>query len=226
MRNNRESGQAMIELAVMLVALLAVVLGVVFVCGILRSGNIQFLRSKTVAEISSRTGGAPMDSSSDISRWNYGTLEIWGETTVRSADGSTSTLSAATATIPFTSMDTISHYGGNALGEIPAAFNDDEASNSDSYRYKWMQLQDFDSTAFRADFTPGLSNAIGAAGLVRGRAASDRNALHDFDKGYKGDAAAGMRKSFTIWFGVTIPDRTIYENPVFDVYIPVVEKQE
>ena len=201
-----DSGQATMELAVLLIAFTAMILGIVFIGGVGIARNEALLDAKVAAEVVSRsTGAAATMSGSEYENWSYTALDLYG-------DGGGS--------IPFSALDRARRGDGNSIGRSADEFH--LASRSEpgeriadgmifTYDYEFKSLENFDASLFEHDFATGLrggGNALDAAELVSS-VSSERNPVALIDsrnqrgsKNSAADAASMLHRSFTTWFGV------------------------
>ena len=90
-RGAKESGQATVELAVMLLAVTAMLLGVVILSGVMTADNRQLLEAKLSAELRAGNADTPAwRSENELGFWSYGSYSVNGR---------------HYATIPFSSGD-------------------------------------------------------------------------------------------------------------------------
>lgn len=202
-----ESGQAITELVVMLVALLAVILGTIFVGALSMTDNDVLLTAKRNAERSARIlNGEPiLADGREITRWEYGSVRFPDRTK---------------AVIPFSALDRMQSTEISSIRSGAWQFGTELYSESDGrYLYEWKSPAEFDRDAMPDDFTATLDNARAAAALVVGRAASDDAGDH-FYRGYRDNASAAMRSAFYTWFGIKISDSALRRSPSNAVYMP------
>ncbi len=203
--NRSQSGQAVTELTVMLVALVAVILGVVFVSGLAVTNNKILLEAKRNAEYAARlTEAEPQLTALEHSGWSYGSFAYSGNQTV---------------SIPFSALDRPVRTESNSLQNAALELRTAEYSESPRYQYAWKAPRDFNAQEFSADASATLGNALDAAALTAGKS-SETEPVAGFDKGYRDRAAADMRNAFFHWFGIKIDKNDLRKNLTNTVYMP------
>ncbi len=208
--NTPPRGQALLEMTVMLVAIVAILLGVIYIGGLTIANNQLLLSAKLNAEKASRLSGASSESgSNELLGWNYTTLELSPNETL---------------TIPFLADDRLSASGASTLSTVSSAFRDSLPSEADLYDYSWHSPRDFDRS-LGSDFTDWVDTGLGAASLVGGTD-SVKDPVSGFDRGSAGDTSSSMRSAFRSWFGITISDKMLNDIPSNQVYMPRVNTSE
>ena len=201
-----ESGQATVELAVMLVGLVAIILGVVFLSALCMNSNKALLLAKRDAEQAARLDGdQPLDNLREISTWSYGSFRY--SATERSS-------------IPFTAADSPRYSTVSAISPAESQFRTDGASRNEIYTYSWKSPVEF-NTAWQSDFTDELGSAAFSAKLVRGRAGSRNLSFDDFIDGRRDQAKSAMRNAYLAWFGIRISEADIQDSRANQVYLPI-----
>lgn len=203
-----ESGQAIVELTIMLVALVAIILGVIFTAGLAITDNKVLLEAKRNAERAARFFQTePQPGAWEYSRWEYGSYSF---------------SATSKASIPFSALDRQVRTDINSIQNASWEFRTPIYSEATRYHYEWMAPGNFDSDAFRADATAAFGNALNAATLVGATSTSNQPAA-GFETGYADGAAAAMRNAMFTWFGVKIDADTVRLNPTNTVYMPTGE---
>ena len=223
-RRSEQSGQATMELAVLLIAFTAMILGIIFVGGLGIARNEALLEAKAAAEVSSRTAAASVQTGgNEYLGWSYTSLDLYG-------DGSSS--------IPFTAGDVVQRGGINSLGvatdelhradrSVPVDIYVDDVLYT--YDYVFMDLEALNSSLFDHDFVTALrggTNAFDAAALDFAAPGSRPPvALLDSrdQQGAKNsavDAYSKMFESFTGWFGVSFDSFSITDDVSGRVAMP------
>ncbi|MDD3885404.1 MAG: hypothetical protein PHI35_00850 [Victivallaceae bacterium] len=152
-----QSGQAMLELAVILIALAAMIVGVISVSSLVVNDNRRLLEAKYNAEKESRenSSASAVSGSSEIVTWSYSLYRYSSEKSLN---------------IPFLGGDRRNSSSDNTFSSQRAGFHDSgDSSDSAMYNYFWQSpaamRSDFDS-----DFSDNGGNALDAARLIRGDA--------------------------------------------------------
>ncbi len=207
----RPRGQALLEMTVMLVGIIAVLLGVIYIGGLTVADNRLLLSARFNAEKAAREpDSAILDTDHELRGWNYTTFEVSPRKKI---------------TVPFLAGDRLSVSADTGtLNSVSGAFRNAHSSESDLYRYSWHSPRDFDSR-LDSDFTQTSGNALNAAALVRGT-----NSLPDpiagFDRGGHDNASFAMRNAFQAWFGVRITEDMLNNIPSNQVYMPHIPYSE
>ena len=227
MKNN-QSGQAMTELALMLLLMTFATLGMLMVCAMADFADETYLQSRYNAEIASKNSKEKI-SGNEYSNWK----------------GHVSNSPYSNMHIPF-NVDEKPSVGVNPIGSFGDNFNraehsvPRELSYYDKYKKlnKYHQLQDFDTDIFKHDFYNKANdeNMFAAADLVIGepdtnndnplsrvisRSAYNKASFNSNpNKSYN-----GLLQAFTKMFGVDLDDagRKIKNAPSTKAYMPVTE---
>ncbi len=214
-----ESGQATLELAAILVGIIAMAVGFLFVAGLSLSDNRTLLEAKKSAEWNARNGGNIRESAGELTGWVYGETTIGRENIV----------------VPFSSRDRSGNTLDSQLKTAGDAFQSASSSEPDArypYDYRWISPRTFDS-GFGADFVSSLSNGYNAAKLVRGSGSTENSPVFSFDESglleggryidntrTRARTRAAMRDTFHQWFGIRIRQNQLTDSPANQVYMP------
>lgn len=243
-----ESGQAIMELTIMLVILSGMILAVVMISGIEISNNTMLLSARNNAQIAARsTDPRSSEKESEYGNWKYTELDLTkdvhgvshgnfgGSVTLLKSGGKTYKLSSRDGVlqIPFSYQSQSSgNTGANTLDNVTGQMTSSMYSRrriSLFDRYSgWKHLQDFDSE-FKNDFaeTVRAGNAFNAARLVHaqgstGNGAATINSKHQSAGRVSVDNAASvMYSTFNRIFNVNISNIKMKEHPTNTVYLPV-----
>ncbi len=205
-RRKGESGQAIFELAIMLVGLVALILGIIYVCGLTLTNNRLLLESKRQAEVNARLSGAEPENNTlnEYGNWRYGRYSV---TANRRAE------------IPFLAGDRLFAATGNSIDAVPGNFqSDSDSALNREYPYYWLSPRKLDLDRFDSDFATEGGNALDAADLVGSRATTN-----DPTGGWEGSDSRKrqqLREAFRQWFGVGITSRMLDDIPSNQVYMP------
>lgn len=240
MRRRTQSGQATIELAAILVGLVAIILGMIFVAGICMGNNRTFLDSKLASETLSRSGNdtGPSDQK-EISYWAYTTFsnavntsssrtanysgkqeyslnkdyEMYHYYDEKKVSGGSEKL-----TIPFLADDSDSRTNNNSIGKVAPYMNDSSTSSTNQYSYRWYNPDYFDQhlaqTYVRDD------NSFIAADLVTAESDNTGTRLDQMTSGYQDNASSKMYNAFYKWFGVRVSPDQLRKIPSNTTYMP------
>ena len=226
---NKQSGQAMIELALMILLMTFATLGMLMVCAMADYADETFLESRHNAEMASR------NSTEKIKGEEYST---WMSPTSK-APYSGMNIPFNLEEKPTTGINPIGSFGENlnsAEHSVPVT-----ESYYDQYKKlnKYHRLADFDGEFFKNDFYDKANdeNMFAAASLVQGaphtgndnpltrvisRSGHNKGARinHDPNKSYN-----ALLRAFTKLFGVDFEDagRKIKKAPSTSVYMPITE---
>lgn len=212
MRENHtgESGQATIELAVMLMAVTALLLGIVILSGVMVADNRQLLQAKLAAELNAQDSSSPSwNSEKELGVWSYGGYSV---------DGRRYT------TIPFSAQDQLGRADAAAIDAAAGQFSAAAYSRQDGYAYRWKRPASFHNS-FDNDFTADPGNALEAADLISGRG-SVPDPVSGFDRGRRDNASSAMRAAFRVWFGSRITDDFLSSKITNQVYMPRTVKKD
>ncbi len=211
-----QQGQAIMELCVCLIPILAVLLGMIFIAGLSISNIRMFIRAKGNAEILSRSDNVVGGAGDSIHHWDYGNPEEGG-------DG-----------YPFTADDQIVDFyqAGVESGIetlIDLQLNMVQGSESliaeEGEEYVFMPTASLPraSDNFAQDL-PGTM--LAAAELVEGTADSDLNKVFTIDSRYFSNGEIKkFNFSFAYLFGVYIDDIDLRNMRANTVYYPALPSQ-
>lgn len=205
----KQQGQATVELMVMIVGLVAMILGVMFICGLTLGSNQRLLNAKGTAELKARydlADGDLLESPQEVLSWNHGVLDL-GNKKYR---------------IPFSPSSSPVYTANNSLDHISGYFSNSQDSAGTTYSFRWNAPNTY-SANFMPDFTTETTNAFNAAQLVAASSSSSGPTLNDFLEGSQKNAADAMRKTFYYWFGVRVDEEMLNSDPTNRVYMPVTE---
>ncbi len=207
----RESGQATIELAVLLIGFVAMVLGVVFISALCVNSNKALLLAKRDAEKAARIdGNAPLDNLREITTWSYGSFRYGAN---------------ESSQIPFTAADTPRYSTVSTISPADSQFRTAGDARNEHYNYEWKSPSAFDSS-LQSDFTGDLGSTAFAAKLVRGRAGSRGISFDQFIDGRRDHAKSAMRGAYLAWFGIRVDEQDIIDSRANQVFLPVSGKVE
>ena len=207
----KESGQATLELLVLLIGFVSLFLGLVFVCG-LADGDIGILLSaRNNAELLASGSGSNTVSGPEFGAVTHGTHEVYEKE----------------ETLVFSPQDYVGKTINNTIDEYPAAFssqNDSVLSDSNqNYRLQaemkdWKNIRTAGNGVFKADFVSDLStkNALEAADLVSATS-SERSAVTTLSGKNSNDFFSGFIK----WFGIQLSSSALKRAPGNRVYMPL-----
>ena len=234
-----ESGQAMMELTIMLLILAGMILAVVMISGIEISSNDMLLSARHNAQKHARST-MPQHSQKDneIGGWRYLQLNLFsknsGSQTLFVDRGKRYQISSSNRTlqIPFAYQSSLwTSEQANAMDGVhnkmtSSDYSKREITLGDQYS-RWKTLQGFDP-AFQNDFAESLydGNAFNAAHLVEGlgdtssKAATINRRHQAAGRVSREDAADIMYDTFRRTFGVRIDDIKMRENETNKVYMP------
>ena len=242
MQNQRkyESGQAMMELTIMLLILAGMILAVVMISGIEMSSNTMLLSARHNAQSNARsTTPTHSQKNSEIGNWTYFQLDLTGngfggsQTLIRSNNKNYRLRSSnKILQIPFSYQSNASANG--IAFSMDGVYNKMTSANyskwdltlGDQY-IRWKNLQNFDP-AFQNDFAESIhdGNAFNAAHLVEGvgdtsTGAATVNTRHQAAGAVSSkDAAKIMYDSFHRIFGVRIDNIKMRDHSTNKVYLP------
>ena len=206
-----ESGQATIELLVLLIGFVSLFLGLVFVCG-LADGDIGILlNARNNAELLASGSGSNTVTGPEFGAVTHGTHEIYSKEEY----------------LVFSPQDYVGKTINNTIDEFPAAFSsqhDSVLSDSNrNYRLQaemkeWKNIRNAGNGVFKADFVSGLStkNALEAADLVSATS-SERSVVTTLSGKNSDDFFSGFIK----WFGIRLSSSALKRAPGNRVYMPL-----
>lgn len=209
-RGAKESGQATVELAVMLLAVTAMLLGIIILSGVMTADNRQLLQAKLAAEINAADHAAPSwRSEQELGLWSYGGYSVDGR---------------RYATIPFSARDQLGRVDAAAIQAAPGQFSNAAYSRQGGYSYRWKRPDSFHSS-FDEDFTADPGNALEAADLIAG-SGSVIDPVSGFDRGRRDNASGAIRAAFRVWFGSRITEDFLSSKLSNRVYMPRTVKKD
>lgn len=216
-KSSKQQGQAIMEMCVCLIPILAILLGMIFIAGLSISNIRMFIRAKGNAEILSRSDNMVGGAGASIHHWDYGDGE--------DGDG-----------YPFTADDRIvDFYRAGAESGVETLIN--EQLNGPEYSYSESpDIEEGDEYVFmptallRADnnFARDLPGTmLAAAELVEGMADSDLNKVFTIDSRYFSNGEIKkFNFSFTYLFGIYIDDIDLRNMRANTVYYPALPAQQ
>ena len=246
-KNNRESGQAMMELTIMLLILSGMILAVVMISGIEISSNNMLLSARNNAQAAARgTDPRSSEKESEYGNWKYTELDLtkdahgvshgsFGGSVTLLKDGGKSyqlTSRGGVLQIPFSYQSESSTNGGvNTLDDVTGKMTSSQYTRPQLTLYerysRWKGLQEFDSS-FQHDFaeTVRAGNAFNAARMVHAvgdgsNGAATINHKHQRGRSSADNAASVMYSTFNRIFGVSISNIKMKDHPTNTVYLPV-----
>ena len=223
-----ERGQATLELAALLIAFAALILGIVFIGSLSMADNRLLIAAKYRAESAARHSSGL--EGAEFRDWSYSSIDPFNRN--------------RRVPVPFTAAGVAHRTSDNSIGSAAAALGSREYSEPTvhsggdrtfAYDYEWKNLNQFNPAGFSHDCQPELVsgiNAFSAAGLVRGAPAEtdsgygllssgDQAGPHSSDR-----AVERMEAGFFEWFGIRIKARQLVESPAKEVYIPAAHRSE
>lgn len=201
----RQSGQAIVEMCIGLVGILAVFLGLIFVAGLSISNIKTYISAKTSAEYGSRNDNAVVGAGSSIYTWDYGDPRNGGDD------------------LPFTADDRIVSTGVTNAGTLfqnqvrSAAYSEGELDGS--YDYMAIdQLQEY----VRNNFTDSLVDLfLPAANLTCSSSSYDVNIYTlNSDITNRGNQLQTLMLNFGNIFSVRVDEINLREMEANQVYMP------
>lgn len=248
--NEQESGQAMMELTIMLLILSGMMLAVIMLSGIEITSNNILLSARNNAQKAARDSyseNAIKDN--EISDWQYTTLNLTNSyirPEQRGSFGKSTTLirynnrnyklyssGDGTVQIPFTYQ---SHSDTNqaehtlsqaTFGMTSELFTRPHSASEYEQYSKWMPLAGMD-TSFKHDFSENVrsGNAFNAASLVAAEgdgsnAPATINHSHQAGAHSRSDAANVMYSTFSKIFGIKLRAIDLKSHETNRVYMPL-----
>lgn len=139
-----QSGQATVEMAIMLLAFVVLMLGLIFTLSLEIYNTRTLLDSKYQTERSVNFANAALHGGAgkEIKGWEY-------------ENG-----------IPFTLKDQAIYHSGDEMVMSHTALNANTDSGSNRYSYEWTKLQEFPGAKFTADYKDRENSSIAAANLI------------------------------------------------------------
>ena len=214
---SQESGQATLELVVLLIGFIAVFLGLAFVSGLADSDLDILLRARNNAENAAANAVDTQRIGMEFGESQQYRPDIYSQS----------------RELIFSPMEEKLYRSGNTIESFPDAFNTPVNSVPDetSAEYlhqakleKWKSFSGIAGNAFRADYVTGLSgeNARGTANMVVG-SVSGVNAVSTLTRVRNRKA---LDESFQKFFGVRIRASALENAPGNQVYMPVISESE
>ena len=226
---NYESGQAMIELSLILLLMTFATIGMLIVCSMSDFADETYMQSRFNAEISSRNGASRL-SGDEYSTW---------QSHISNSPYSGMNIPFNVHEKPVIGINQTGSFGGNmndadaSVPEIKMPYDHYKKLN------KYHRLSDFDSTTFKYDFYDRAleENMFNAANLVHGSPDGESNnplsrliSRSGFRKGARISISPDrsyneLLKAFTRLFGVDMEDagKKIKNAPSSAAYMPVTE---
>ena len=210
------SGQATLELLVLLIGFVSLFLGLIFVCG-LADGDIGILLSaRNNAELSAAVRNANTAAGPEFGNVFSGTHDIYGKD----------------ERLVFSPKDYTGRSPANTLAEFPASFYKPEDSvlkdTHTDYKLQaemkeWKNIRNAGNGSFKADFVSGLvnDNALSAARLVSATSGNLSSVTT-----VSGSNSSEFFSGFARWFGINISRDTLKRASGNRVYMPVLSREE
>ncbi len=240
-----QSGQATIELAAILVGLVAVMLGMIFVAGLCMGNNRTLLDSKVSSETLSRSGNGNgtvgnAEDPYEYNRWTYTTLNSpvnsgWSKVSTgdssqtftlnsnykfyRIYDPNKMNANSERLTIPFLAGDQLSTTNQDSIGRISPEMIDANSSTGTNYYYAWYRPSYFDIGLSDSEMV-SISNSLVAADLASSTVDNTETMLDGMTSGYKDNASSKMYNAFYKWFGVKVAPSQLKKIPSNSTYMP------
>ena len=211
-----QSGQATLELLVLLIGFVSLFLGLVFVCG-LADGDIGILLSaRNNAELSASVRNADYAAGPEFGSVFSGSHDIYSRS----------------ENLIFSPQDYTGRSPANTLAQFPSSFYSAEDSvlrdSGSDYKLQaemkdWKNIRNAGNGFFKADFASSLvsDNALSAARLVSATS-EDLSSVTTVGCKCSGDFFSGFSK----WFGIRISSDTLQRASGNRVYMPVLTRQE
>ena len=211
-----QSGQATLELLVLLIGFVSLFLGLIFVCG-LADGDIGILLSaRNNAELSAAVRNAYTASGAEFGSVFNGTHDIYNKD----------------EKLVFSPTDYTGRSPENTIAEFPSHFYKPEDSvlrdSDNDYKLQaemkeWKNIRNAGNGFFKADFASDLvnDNALSAARLVSATS-GDLSSVTTVSVFYSHDFFSG----FARWFGINISSDTLKRASGNRVYMPVLSREE
>lgn len=249
MKNIRnQSGQAMMELTVMLLAISAMIIAMIILSGVQLSSNSFLLDARFEAMKNARSETASNISGNEYRSWNYATLDL-SDSRIQSGfnpSGESETtlfesrkkykfhgnraLLKSNLKIPFSIRSTSISTGNNTTapaygGAREQQYSEGALYKSEGWRHGFFQGRD------NVDFTETISsqNALDAANLIKGRSSDGNNVATMNSSHQSGNlnssqtAATSMYNTFFHLFGIRINRISLAGDETNLVYFPPVK---
>ena len=211
-KRKQESGQAILELLVLVGGFMLLFLGLIFVCGLTDADIVIFLRARNNAELQAASGTSLVAGGSEFSSVSHGELSLY----------------ESKETLAFSPTDYVGSSPNNTLKSFHPELNkktEFEKTPLPEYALQaeikqWKSLRDADDKVFISDFVPSLStkNALHTAFLVSGKAPLS--------------AAGGTLVTWCSclacnpWVKINVSAETLVEAQSNKVYMPLFSRQD
>ena len=230
-KKNTEKGQATLELMLIMLAMTACMLGVLFVGGITVSNNARLLDAKFDAEKESRKHNAiPMENPIEFEYWyeNTAKRQFIENNIIEEITEKNPSIQKKELYLPF-GLDYQPYQSKtkNTLQDINFKLNTTEDSKLFN-DYYW------DERYYRFSFSLKTStgNALDAAQLIRGQATErieyvdTSETLHGGDPKNYEHVEKSMRNVAHEWLGISVSDDKIKNNPSNHVFMPLIKEDK
>jgi len=198
------SGQAMLELLVLLFGLMLLIVGLVVLSAVEGAENAHLLRNKYTAEMAARSSGSEVIDSGEIHAWRRHSLELYRN--------------SADIVIPFTRQDRQTGGYGSLEG-VNHRLHNRQDSAAVNYDYRYFDMGDFQQYGRRVD-SVAEDDAMHAARLVS-RNAAEAEAGRNSDESVTVSIRNILSGVFRELFG-KIPDPA--DNITNRVFMPLQEE--
>ncbi|MEI8247393.1 MAG: hypothetical protein WCI51_16290 [Lentisphaerota bacterium] len=212
----RQSGQAIVEMCAGIIGIMAVFLGLIFICG-LSISNVQTLfAAKINAETSSRNATKPLGGSGwqDIDSWNYGNDAI-----PFTADDRAVLLDTSTDNVYYLDLLNNPNYS-----ESNAPYGDHKSNKYIFSSVNYQRIPPVVKSNFTDPKNP-LNLYAGAANLTEGLGnQNDKIYTLKSNKNNSENQVGGLSATFNDLFGTHIQDINL--NDMNKVYMPRINSDE
>lgn len=211
-QKHSEKGQATLELMLMMLALAACMVGILYVGAVTVSNNDRLLESKFIAEKKSRQNDTvETEKRSEYGNWrNSAALRAY----LRELFDIKSDFN-----LPFGLDYSPRVSAENTLQDIHTKVTGSADSRLQNFYY-WEETGLYNSR-FSSSLLTVTDNAFNAAQLVSGHATRTRD-----DKDLDDLTDAQTRKAAKSWFGITLDNNDIRNNPSNHVFMPLIKKDK
>ena len=214
-QSSKEQGQAIVEMCICMIPILAVFIGMIFISGLGISNIRAFVTAKANAELSSRLNNAVGGYGDSIHHWDYGEDEDEDS-------------------LPFTADDSIVNFNqANSTNNAESLINynlnatiySQSLSSGPNSLYVFRPISSLLSANDNFAQNPP-DTMLAAADLVEGRADSDLSKVFLTDTNqFSADETRSLNLSFGDLFGIQIDDIDLRDMRANIVYYPALPSQ-
>lgn len=221
---NCERGQAIAEMCISLVGIMAIFLGMIFVGGLAISNVQTFLDARSRAEHSAHENDSLGGQGEDIYTWQFGTQS--GDSFAQglpytASDIKINVSSSNSSSLALSCSESIPAGDADSLYSGQFSSGDYSESSTGDSGYEFMAVTEFSETAVTGNFTLNLPELfVGAADLVSSSSNLSTEVYSIDSRHFSSDDRRSLRETFSFLFGLDADSLDLRQLPSNTVYMP------